>query len=241
MGFYASLSLMKDLNGTIPVKIWDLDTFAGGNGWKRLPNPLNKNTFKVKHLKDLCQFVMRVKGPEVHTIMLTPQVLDVHCPTTMEGILVVDATDEPLPDRRKFKKLVSERGGWFMRGSYDGNGMVVLAEGLPLTKAGVTDGGYDTEPSASVAMMGGGALAVSIMKFIRTGEYTNQSFQVDPGFTNITRGVIDAEVISGDSENLSNVQDGPSPSEDDTRSAGNVIRGSFGEGRVALCVDGADI
>lgn len=245
MGFYALLTLMKDLRGTIPVRVWDGDTFEGSGG-TRLPKPNKATAFKVKFLKDMCLFVMGVKGPEANTCMLTLTNLEIFAPEDMTGIFVVDCTDEDLPSRRKFREEVKRRGAYWMRGNYDGDGTVVIAEGLPFTKSGVTDGNYNVQPSASVAQMAGGALATAVLKFTRKLEYTNYKFQVETGIddpstivqqltesrdqllTKLTEGVNDAEVISRDSSGMPNVQVGPSPSEDGPE--GDRDSGGGGEG-----------
>lgn len=162
IGFWLSVSLMRDLNRDIAISVFDDDNFLGGMGAKRLPLVRNTETLKVDFLKGFVRMVMGDRSPAVFGVRFETDIATTGHPayTDLHRTIIVDCTDMALEPRRAIWDVTRARGAKMLRVSYDGNGVVVVAGGLPLVdRAG---GGYALVPSLaqSFAAAGLGAMAI---------------------------------------------------------------------------------
>jgi hypothetical protein len=166
VGFPLVDALCRDVPD-IEIHVYDDDDYNGGFGAQRLPYVGNKNTKKVAALKGYIQMVMRDKAPFVYVERLVEPTND---GAWGPSVLVVDCTDMGLEARRPLWAKLRELGCQMLRVSYDGNGIVVVARGLPL--ASKPGGGYSQVPSRAQSLWAGGVGAAAVEKLLR-GEVVN--------------------------------------------------------------------
>ena len=154
VGWWLVTALMRDTKGA-QVEVWDSDTFQGGMGAGRLPIQEDPTTYKVWALEGWVEMSMGDRGPKVRASKLHPWNV-VWGPET----LLVDCTDMELSVRRTIWQEARRRGVQLLRVSYDGNGVVVVARGLPLSDR--PGGGYALVPSMAQAIAAGGLGAMAV-------------------------------------------------------------------------------
>lgn len=167
VGFYLAVALRRDVPD-VELIVYDDDNLEGGFGAQRLPYVANKLTKKVDFLKGFVRMVMRDSPPLVKPQKVTVQdiVDETQFPYSWwEGSLVVDASDMGLEVRKPLWDSFRSRGAKMLRVSYDGNGIVVVARGLPL--ASKPGGGYSQVPSMAQSLWAGGVGAAAVEKLLR--------------------------------------------------------------------------
>ncbi len=167
VGFWLTVSLMRDKPG-LEVIVYDSDNFVGGFGSQRLPFVANKETKKVDFLRGFVKMAMRDEPPTVFPIKLDASML-----TGLENTLLVDCSDMPLETRKPiWDAWRSREGNQILRVSYDGNGIVVVARGLPFsTNPG---GNYARVPTLAQSFWAGGVGAAAVEKLLageEVGDY----------------------------------------------------------------------
>jgi hypothetical protein len=172
VGFWLTVSLMRDKPG-LEVIVYDSDNFVGGFGSQRLPFVANKETKKVDFLRGFVKMAMKDEPPTVHPIRIDCDWIE-----TMDmgdywtNSLVVDASDMPLDARKPLWDSFRLRGAQMLRVSYDGNGIVVVARGLPFsTNPG---GNYARVPTLAQSLWAAGVGAAAVEKLLageEVGDY----------------------------------------------------------------------
>lgn len=168
VGFWMAVSLRRDVPD-VELIVYDNDDFQGGFGAQRLPHVANKATKKVDFLKGFVGMVMRDSAPVVRSKKFDLLEAEAECG---EGTLFVDASDMGLEVRRPLWDEVRKTGCQTLRVSYDGNGIVVVARGLPLSSK--PGGGYSQVPSMAQSLWAGGVGAAAVEKLLRgeaVGDY----------------------------------------------------------------------
>jgi len=162
VGFHLVAALAREFH-TTQIEVWDDDTLQGGNGHRRLPKSYSPTETKLNLLEGYLEFVMG-DGENVKYI---PRRWD-----GTEGAdnqtLVVDCTDMGLEPRREMWANARAMGAELMRVSYDGNGVVVVAWGLPLS--GPPGGGYSAIPNMAQSYMAAGVGAEAVLRYVVHGE-----------------------------------------------------------------------
>lgn len=166
VGFWMATALRRDVPD-VELIVYDDDDFEGGFGAQRLPYVGDKKTKKVDFLKGFVRMVMRDSAPRIYPIKFEAVYQDL-----FETDLIVDASDMGLEVRQPLWQRCRERGCQMLRVSYDGNGIVVVARGLPL--ASKPGGGYSQVPSMAQSLWAGGVGAAAVEKLLRgetVGDY----------------------------------------------------------------------
>lgn len=154
VGWWLVNALMRDTKGA-QIEVWDDDTFEGGMGQGRLPWQEDKEQYKVRALGGWVEMAMGDRAPKTVISKIQSWQL-IGGPET----LLVDCTDMALHGRRPIWDRARELGMQLLRVSYDGNGVIVVARGLPL--AGRPDGGYQLVPTLPQAQAAGGLGAMAV-------------------------------------------------------------------------------
>lgn len=157
VGWWLVTALMRDTKGA-QVEVWDNDTFEGGLGQGRLPWQENKAQYKVRALEGWVEMAMGDRAPEVKVSRV--RATEVVQTRDRSNELLVDCTDMDLETRRAIWANARQAGMQLLRVSYDGNGVIVVARGLPL--AGRPGGGYALVPSMAQAIAAGGLGAMAV-------------------------------------------------------------------------------
>lgn len=155
VGWWLVTALMRDTKGA-QVTVWDDDTFSGGMGAGRLPIQEDPQTHKVRALEGWVEMAMGDSAPEMVVSCLYPQ----HTTKMGPETLLVDCTDMDIITRREIWAEARKKGTQLLRVSYDGNGIIVVARGLPLS--GRPGGGYALVPSMAQAIAAGGLGAMAV-------------------------------------------------------------------------------
>lgn len=175
VGFWMSLALLRDLPATIDLIVVDGDNFEGGNGHRRLPRVANPATRKVDFLSGFAQVTMGLRAPT----QVCPEYFEADQIET-RGLgpsdLVIDATDMALDRRRPLWAALREAGCQMLRVSYDGNGVVVVARGLPLS--GRPDGGYALVPNQAQSFAAAGFGAAAAIRLVKGEQVEDMDYQL---------------------------------------------------------------
>ena len=162
VGFWMVVALARDLP-QVEVEVWDDDTFEGGAGARRLPFVDRVGMKKVDFLEGFLMMTMgdgtKVKGVGKRWTGMGDE--------RLERVLVVDATDMELSARKEMWGRLKEKGAEVWRVSYDGNGVVAVAPGLPLI--GKPGGGYGMVPTLAQSLTAGG-LGAQVVRRLWMGE-----------------------------------------------------------------------
>lgn len=176
VGWPLVVSLCQVLNGSIPITIYDDDSFEGGRGHTRFPHIFNQKLLKVDFLKAHIETIWRKRVPEVHAQKLG--VADFE-EGNWTGALFVDCTDMKPKDRKDVHAAAIAAGVTYMRVSYDGK-VANVARGLPLlsTKAQDGAGGYLEPPDLPMSFAAGGWGAKFVLHALETGEVEEGELRV---------------------------------------------------------------
>lgn len=155
VGWWLVTSLMRDTKGA-KVEVWDDDTFQGGMGAGRLPWQENAGQYKVRALEGWVEMAMGDSAPRICINKVYPWYVEGWGPET----LLVDCTDMDLAVRREIWASARKEGVQLLRVSYDGNGVIVVTRGLPLSDR--PGGGYTMVPSMAQAIAAGGLGAMAV-------------------------------------------------------------------------------
>lgn len=155
VGWWLVTALMRDTKGA-KVEVWDNDTFQGGMGAGRLPWQENPEEYKVQALEGWVEMAMGDSAPKTYASRLYAWQVSDWGPET----LLVDCTDMELSNRRNIWTEARKQGMQLLRVSYDGNGVVVVTRGLPLSDR--PGGGYALVPSMAQAIAAGGLGAMAV-------------------------------------------------------------------------------
>lgn len=162
VGFWLTTALARELSTTL-IEVWDDDTLEGGQGYRRLPKSYDPKESKLTLLEGFETMVMGDGG----NVRYKQRRWD-GTEGADEQTLVVDCTDMGLEPRREMWAWARKSGAEVMRVSYDGNGVVVVAWGLPLS--GPPGGGYALVPNMAQSFMAAGMGAEAILRFVQNGE-----------------------------------------------------------------------
>ena len=163
VGFWLTVALARDLNlSETAVTLLDWDTVEGSGG-RRLPKAGNPDVFKVDLLRSFIAFTMGDRPPEMKKEALYSINAARYLVENPGTSLLVDCTDMPLRDREPLWRAMAEQGWRCVRVSYDGNGVVVFANGLPLVPVSSL-GGYTHVPSLAQSMAAGGIGAAAVTR-----------------------------------------------------------------------------
>lgn len=177
VGFYLVAAMRRD-RPDVELIVYDDDSFEGGNGYRRLPKVSNPATKKVDFLKGWVRMVMGDVPPVVFSSKLTPE--EVQDGSWGEGFwketLVVDASDMGLETRRPLWQSLRDEGAQMLRVSYDGNGIVVIARGLPLSSK--PGGGYALVPTMAQSFAAGGLGAMAVQLLLEGKEVRDYQVQL---------------------------------------------------------------
>jgi len=154
VGWWLVTALMRDTKGA-QIEVRDNDTFQGGFGAGRLPIQEDPTTYKVRALEGWIEMSMGDSGPKVIPSKIYPWNI-VWGPET----LLVDCTDMELSSRKLIWEEARRQGIQLLRVSYDGNGVIVVTRGLPLSDR--PGGGYALVPSMAQAIAAGGLGAMAV-------------------------------------------------------------------------------
>jgi hypothetical protein len=158
VGFWTLVALSR--SGLQGLKVYDDDDLQGGLGATRLPQA----TATTKKVNLLTGFIRVSMGGE------PPVVLDRRFKGTevRRNDLVVDCSDMDGNTRRAIYEQVVQRGGRYIRVSYDGaNSTVVMAEGLPIT-GDEAAAGYASVPSLALSLAAGGIAGEVLMRLMNS-------------------------------------------------------------------------
>lgn len=172
VGFYLVAAMRRD-RPDVELIVYDDDSFEGGNGYRRLPKVSNPATKKVDFLKGWVRMVMGDVPPA--TITSKFSIADIRFADARDT-LVVDASDMGLEDRQPLWKACREAGAQMLRVSYDGNGIVVIARGLPLSSK--PGGGYALVPTMAQSFAAGGLGAMAVQLLLDGKEVRDYQVQI---------------------------------------------------------------
>lgn len=172
VGFYLVAAMRRD-RPDVELIVYDDDSFEGGNGYRRLPKVSNPATKKVDFLKGWVRMVMGDVPPAVVPERLTFGEVGAHFD---ESDLIVDATDMALEERKTLWSLARQSGCQMLRVSYDGNGIVVIARGLPLSSK--PGGGYALVPTMAQSFAAGGLGAMAVQLLLDGKEVRDYQVQI---------------------------------------------------------------
>ncbi|MCI0528082.1 MAG: hypothetical protein L0Y56_11655 [Nitrospira sp.] len=180
VGFWLTVSLMRDrgLDPNLEVEIWDNDNLVGGTGLARMPAFNTPETYKCDLLRGFIRVSMGDKSPAVKRERISKEIIE----NSLIGIdppgsetFVVDCTDASLAERREWWDSLRSRGIRVMRVSYDGNGIVAVAKGLPFLQGGRQQG-YDLVPTLAQSFAAGGLGAMALEKWLDGEDW--EEFQI---------------------------------------------------------------
>lgn len=161
VGFWLTVALRRDCPDVETI-VYDDDNFIGGFGAQRLPYVQNKEMKKVDFLKGFVRMAMRDEAPLVKPFKLNSEIVDVNFTS---DTLVVDCSDMPLETRKPIWNAAKAADCQMLRVSYDGNGIVVVARGLPFsTNPG---GNYAIVPTLAQSLWAGGVGAAAVQKLLK--------------------------------------------------------------------------
>ena len=156
------------------IVVFDADTFQGGHGHERLPYVYDRTRYKVDQLYDFITMILNEDPPTTYPYRLTiPMVQDLITPTD----LVVDCTDMDLGPRRLLWEALRATAKAVIRVSYDGNGIVVVSNGLPFGPD-EAPGGYDRIPSFAQSLRAGGTGAEVVLKMLKGDKFSDLQMEV---------------------------------------------------------------
>lgn len=182
VGFWLAAALARSVDGTVvPMFVYDGDTLSGSGG-RRLPFCADPDhTYKVSALRAFISFTMRDPVPKLFERELTGVRIGDHSIWGVDQLLVVDATDMPGPNRQLVYDATIAAGYEYLRISYDGNGWVTVARGLPFERPGDTVGGYDLVPSLAQSMTAGGIGASAVIQWLEGKSVAEYQVNVNSG------------------------------------------------------------
>lgn len=182
VGFHLTVALCRDWPSVEKV-VYDDDTFEGGMGHWRLPKVADPRQLKVDKLKGYIRMVMGDTPPMTYSMKLENNVVCEEGKEFWQDSLVVDATDMGLKDRRPLWDLLKRLGAKMLRVSYDGNGCVVVARGLPICASDA--GGYALVPNYAQSLMAGGLGAEAVGLLLAGHEVGDYQIQLPRGGANV--------------------------------------------------------
>lgn len=165
--YWLVIALCRDLAGSIPIEVYDDDTFDGGNGFRRLPKAKDPTIYKVDLLKAQIIHVMGDFPPIIHRRRLTSSDL---LYGDWTRTLVIDATDMDHLSRKEWWKSLKSSGGKGLRVALDGTGIATVSPGPPMISGDGGRQGYGVTPNLSQAMRAAGQGAESIIYYLLTGK-----------------------------------------------------------------------
>ncbi len=174
VGFWLAAVLARESTGRKVIG-FDDDTFEGGNGFRRLPRVSDPKMLKTDRLKGFIALTMGDQPIETVNRRLTPEYIEEQGIDDLSNVLVVDCTDMGLAARGPLWDGLISLGAMRLRVSYDGNGTVVVARGLPLGEP-VAGGGYEMIPTLAQSLTAGGLGAQAVHKLLNGHEVTD--FQI---------------------------------------------------------------
>lgn len=182
VGFWLAAALARSVDGTVvPMFVFDGDNLSGSGG-RRLPYCANADhTYKVSALRAFISFTMRDPAPVMFERALTGVTIGEPSNWGVDHLLVVDATDMPGPSRQLVYDATIASGYEYLRISYDGNGWVTVAKGLPFERPGDTVGGYDLVPSLAQSMAAGGIGASAVVQWLEGKPVAEYQVNVNTG------------------------------------------------------------
>lgn len=164
VGFYVATLLRVEVPG-VQMCVWDPDTFEGGTGHQRLPATASPSQTKVSLLRSHIAFVWGLEPPATKEELFTGVPPEGRGKGWLLDALVVDCTDMGNRARAKMWKEAEKHGAQMIRASYDGNGVTVVAWGLPF---GDTDhAGYEMQPSLAQSFRAGGLAAEFVGRYLQ--------------------------------------------------------------------------
>jgi hypothetical protein len=164
VGFHLATILARESQGR-SLWAWDADTLEGGNGWQRLPVSSSPQQTKTSLLRTHVGYVWEEKVPTLREEWFIGKPPEGHTEGWLQDALVVDCTDMGNLTRAEMWKESQKQGALMLRASYDGNGVVVVAWGLPF---GDTDhGGYERVPTLAQSFTAAGLAAQVVHKFLQ--------------------------------------------------------------------------
>lgn len=174
VGFWLTVALAR--NGRDErIGVWDDDDFQGGTGASRLPRVSNPAVKKVDVLRGHLRMVF---GTDLERFEFFPNRLTI---TTIDGLdlsdtLIVDCTDMTTEARSELWAVARRQGATMLRVSYDGNGIVVISRGLPISLPGAN--GYALVPSLAQSFMAAGLGAEAVRLILEGKEVTDLQVEV---------------------------------------------------------------
>jgi len=167
VGFWLTVALRRD-QPNLEIIVYDDDDFEGGFGAQRLPHVANKKMKKVDYLNNYIQMVMRDPAIKAIAHKLTEAEFVLASESFDVETLFVDCTDMSLDRRKPIWDLAQQTSCQMLRVSYDGNGIVVIARGLPFsTNPG---GRYSIVPTMAQSLWAGGVGAAAVEKLLKGEE-----------------------------------------------------------------------
>lgn len=188
VGFWMATALRRDVPD-VELIVYDSDDFEGGFGAQRLPYVGDKKTKKVDFLRGFIRMVMRDSPPLVISQRFEDPKRE--WVSERESTLIVDCTDMELEARKVMWANCRAWGAQMLRVSYDGNGIVVVARGLPL--ASKPGGGYSQVPSMAQSLWAGGVGAAAVEKLLR-GEAVGD-YQMEIPTLRVIKAVTESEMV----------------------------------------------
>jgi len=161
IGFYLTTILAREPAGR-RIVVFDDDNFIGGHGHERLPRVDDPNTKKVDFLNFFIAVGMGDNMVEVHKERLDVKTFR---GKDLSNVLIIDATDMGTNSRRVIWAAGMKKGATFLRASYDGNGVVLVAWGLPLADNDAS--GYALVPTMAQSFTIAGLAAQVIHQFFK--------------------------------------------------------------------------
>lgn len=168
VGFWLTIALCRTLRGTIPIEVYDPDTFEGGQGYLRLPRA-DSSRYKVNVLESFIasSFIMRDYPPTTYRRRLTPEDFR---GWDRRDTLVVDCTDMDQEPREALWEVIRHSGATGIRVSYDGLGIATISPGPPMMTGDATDGGYNIVPNLAQSFGAAGLGAQAVLYTLYTGK-----------------------------------------------------------------------
>lgn len=178
VGFWTTVGLTRE-SVFERVRVYDPDTVEGSGG-RRLPihpeaTVTNNPPHKVAVLADFIEFTMGETVPfrtNFHAGPFTEQVYRVNYSIKP---LIVDCSDMATELKQyHFKQAIEDRR--YLRISYDGNGWVTVAKGLPIGPPTVQ--GYAVVPNMAESLAAGGIGASAVLTVFNHGLDALSEYQV---------------------------------------------------------------
>lgn len=163
VGFYVASILSREAQGRT-IWGWDADTLEGGMGALRLPASASPKQTKCSLLRTYIGYVMGGEMPTLREEMFTGKPPQGQQEGWLSNALVMDCTDMGNNQRRQMWDAAQRHGALMLRASYDGNGIIVVAWGLPF---GDTDeGGYELVPTIAQSFSAAGDAVRVVHRFL---------------------------------------------------------------------------